>query len=523
MTNENTALTGNGFDRSRRKWAFSALFMIEMWERFGYYGMAALLVYFMATYLGYAESISTATWGAFTAMVYATPTIGGFIGDKILGTRRTMVLGAFVLAAGYALLSIPSEKIGGGVLLDWIGGHLLFISLGVIAVGNGLFKANPNNLVSKLYEGEPSKIDSAFTIYYMSINIGAMISQFLTPIIAHTFGWRWAFAVCAFGLFLGLGNYAFMRRYLKGIGSPADFRPFPWLRFLLIIVGGIAAVAVIAWIVGNLTVAKVVVEMAAVALLAIFAYLIWKGREQDRKGMVAVLILTAQGILFFIFYQQMSTSLTFFAAHNVVLDFYGFHWQPEQFQDLNPIWIVVLSPILAWIYDRLSRGRGDFSVATKFAIGFVVIAVGFFTYGGSALAANATGKVSAWFLIWGYFFQSLGELLISGLGLAMVARFVSQELRGFIMGAWFLATGISMYLGSMVANLASVPSNITNPHETLPLYSKLFNELGVAAAIAAVVALALVPLLKRLSPPPAPKAEAGVLPEHESADLPTGH
>lgn len=443
---------------TKRQKAFSALFLIEMWERFGYYGMAALLVMFMAKALGYTEATSNSTWGAFGAMVYATPFIGGLIGDKILGTRRTTVIGAIVLALGYALLSIPGEHFTGAghsIFLNWIGLHLFFIALGVIAVGNGLFKANPNNLVSKLYEGEPSSLDSAFTIYYMSINIGSLISMFLTPIIAHIYGWHWAFAVCVFGLFLGLSNYSFMRRFLKDVGSPPDFQPFPWRKFVAVIAGGIVAVALVAWIVGNQQVARIVVICAAAALAGIFIYMLAHSDRESRGGILAVVILTAQGILFFIFYQQMSTSLTFFAEHNVQLNFYGFHWQPEQLQDLNPFWIVVLSPLLAWLYTWLGKRRGDFSVATKFAIGFAVIALGFGTYAVSTYAASPGAKVSSWFLVWGYFFQSLGELLISGLGLAMVARFVSQELRGFVMGGWFLATGIAQYAGTQIANIAS--------------------------------------------------------------------
>ncbi len=205
----------------------------------------------------------------------------------------------------------------------------------------------------------------------------------------------------------------------------------------------------------------------------------------------------------------MSTSLTLFALRNVDLNFLGYLVPPEQFQLLNPFWIMVLSPLLAWVYTHRGEQGTDLPVATMFAIGFAMLSVAFFIYGLSGNFAEA-GLVSAWWLIWGYFFISLGELLISGLGLAMVARYVAPRLRGFIMGAWFLATGISQYLGSVVANFASVPDTVTDPLQTLPLYTSLFMKLGIVAVIGTAIAFAMLPLMRRLSVHPETEA---VLPE----------
>jgi POT family proton-dependent oligopeptide transporter len=483
-----TAAAGTTPPKQRRI-AFTTLFLVEMWERFGYYGMTAVVLLYMVQRLGYTDDRANLTFGAFTAMVYAAPAVGGWIGDRVLGSRRMTVLGALVLAFGYVLLAIPDGP--------------LFVALGVVAVGNGLFKANPANLVSKVYEGEPSKIDSAFTLYYLAVNVGATFSQILTPLIAIWAGWNAAFGVCAAGMLLSVVNYAFMRRHLAHVGSPPDFAPLQVKKLLLVLAGSVAAMAFVTVVVQDLALARIVIGVASIAILGIFGIMVARGNAEERKGLVAVFLLTAQGVLFFIFYQQMSTSLTLFALRNVDLRFFfGYQIPPGQLQALNPIWIFVLGPLVAWSYDRMSRGRGDFSIAAKFAMGFAVLAVGFFAFGLSGRFAEA-GKVSVWWLIGGYGLYSLGELLISGLGLAMVARYVGPRLRGFVMGLWFLATGISQYLGSFVANFASVPENVTNPVETLPLYVNLFMGLGGVATLGTLAAIAMLPLMRRLSAPAA--------------------
>ena len=468
---------------------FVTLFLIEMWERFGYYGMTAVVVLFMVQHLHYSDDRANLTFGAFSAMAYAVPAIGGWIGDRVLGSRRTALLGAIILAMGYAMLALPYPG-------------LLFVALSVVAVGGGIFKANPANLISKLYEGETAKIDSAFTLYYMAVNTGATISQIATPLIAVWVGWHVAFAVCATGLVIGILNYLLMRRHLANVGSEPDFAPFPAKKTLAVVLSAAVGIGLVAIILQNLALAEAVVWLAFITLVVIFAALIWKSNAQERKGLWAVIILTVETMLFFIFYQQMSTSLTLFALRNVDLHLHvlGIHYTVPagQVQALDPIWIFILSPVLAWLYNRLSRGRGDLHIATKFAIGFVVLSLGFFVYGLSSMFA-VQGKVAFGWMIGGFGLQALGELLISGLGLAMVSRYVGPRLRGFIMGSWFLATGISQYLGGFVANYAAVPNQTTDPVQTLPLYSHLFYGLGIVAIIGALAAVAIVPLMKRLS------------------------
>jgi proton-dependent oligopeptide transporter, POT family len=210
-----------------------------------------------------------------------------------------------------------------------------------------------------------------------------------------------------------------------------------------------------------------------------------------------------QTIFFFIFYAQMATSLNLFAQRNVNLSFdlFGWHmltWIPEQYQNLNAIWIVLLSPVLVFIYNSLGNIGKDPSVAAKFAWGFGAVAAGFFMYGLGAHSA-VNGQVSSWIMVWGYGLYSLGELLVSGLGLAMIARYVPARMGGFMMGAYYVAVGVSQYLGSVVANIAHIPDNITDPLQSLAIYTHLFNILGVVGIGCTAIALVMLPLMNRLS------------------------
>lgn len=469
-----------------RTLGFVTLFLIEMWERFGYYGMTAVVVLYMVHQLGYSDDRANLTFGAFTAMAYAVPAVGGWIGDKILGSKRTAVLGASFLTLGYIMLSLPEPA-------------LLFPALAIIAVGGGIFKANPANVISKLYQGESAKLDGAFTLYYMAVNVGAFLSQSFTPLFAVWWGWHTAFALCAAGLAVGQINFFFMRRHLAHVGSEPDFQPLDTRKFGLVLAGIVACIVAVTFIIQDLELARGIVWAAGIAALGIFGWMWASGNAGEKKGVLAVFILTLQTVAFFIYYGQMSTSLTLFADRNVDLDFYGYLAPAGQVQVLNPFWIFVLSPVLAILYNRWGKSKGgDFHISTKFAMGFVILAAGFFIYGMSGHFAVA-GKISLWWMIGGYCLQSLGELLISGLGLAMVSRYVGPKLRGFVMGLWFLATGISQYLGGIVATYASVPTDVTDPVQSLPLYTNLCMNLGYWALAGTAFALAMIPVMKWIS------------------------
>src|SRR6476469_1086059 len=239
--------------------SFMTVVMIELWERFGYYGMQALIVYFLVQRLGFEDSRANLVWSACAALIYVSPAIGGWIGDKVLGTRRCMHIGAMILALGYALMAFPTQN-------TWF----IFSALGVVVVGNGLFKPNTANLVRKIYEGDDSKIDSAFTLYYMAVNVGSTVSMLATPWIkdyvnatyGSNLGWHAAFAVCSAGLVLGLLNVLLMRATIAHVGSLPDERPLQVGKLLAVLAGGVVVVFGSAAILENQALAKAFVYLA---------------------------------------------------------------------------------------------------------------------------------------------------------------------------------------------------------------------------------------------------------------------
>src|SRR5574337_844558 len=496
--------------RPQPRKAFLVLFAIEIWERFGYYGMASLMVLYMVEHLGMGDARADLIWGAFSALVYSMPMLGGYVGDRILGARRTLVLGAIALGLGYVLLSIPLTE-------------TFFPAMGLIALGNGLFKVNPNNLASRLYEGDRSRLDILFTLYYTSLNIGSFVSILLTPWIKdhpawsiaigglHFDSWLLAFGLRAIGLTLGLLNYGAFQHYLRPYGTTPDFRELHWRKLAAVIAVSLLIAFVLAEIIRYRAAALGVVGLLLLLTILIFARLLTSGDQNQRRRVIACMVFTFMAAIWAIYNQQIYTSLTLFALRNVSHELLGIHVAPAQFQDLNQFWLVVLAGPLAWLYQRMHRSaRGDFSIATKYAFGLYLLALAFFLYAVSGFSANA-GVVSPWWLVAGYAAQSLGELLISALGFSMVSQLVPERVRGIIMGAWFLGMGVSNYAGGAIAGLAHVPPGLSGAAATLPIYMRLFGGLALAALVCAFIVTAAIPLLKSLSareaePPAMPPA-----------------
>ncbi len=262
------------------------------------------------------------------------------------------------------------------------------------------------------------------------------------------------------------------------------------------IIGSLLLAVLVALIIQSVDIARVIVWLSGLAVLVMFGVLMARGGRAERSGLLATLLLTLQGMLFFVFYQQSSTSLTLFALHDVRLNFLGYRVPPEQFQVLNPFWIAVFSPLLALVYGALA-GEGRSQRGREVRLGLCAAGAGLFVYGISGRYA-VDGLVSPWWMVWAYLLQSVGELLISGLGPPWCRATIAPARRGLMIGAWYLGAGIAQYIGSYVANFAAAPSGAVRPAESLALYEHLFIVLGWVGAAGTVVALVMLPLMHRL-------------------------
>lgn len=467
---------------------FKMIFFLELWERFGYYGLQGILAVFFVQQLGFSQQDSFVTFGAFAALVYGLVSVGGYVGDHILGTKRTMIFGAVVLAIGYFMMGFSI-----------IEPTFIFYALGTIAVGNGLFKANPSSLLAKCYEKGDNRLDGAFTLYYMAINIGSLTSLSLSPVVAEKYGYTAAFVICGLGLIASLASYFVFRKTIQGIGSQPDSVPMNKKYFAIVVGGTIVATIICAWLLQNIMMANLVLGLIGVAVVTVFMKEMLKETGAARQKMMVAFVLMMQAIVFYVLYAQMPTSLNFFAIYNVRTEFMGFTINPVSLQALNPFWVVLCSPILAYLYTYYgSRGR-DLSMPGKFTVGMFMSAFGFLTIAVAGLMfADSTGMVSMGWMVLVYLFQSLGELLISGLGLAMVASLVPQRLMGFTMGAWFLTQAASFVIGGYVASFTAVADNVTDPLQTLPLYTSVFQNIGLVTLSVAILMAITSPLLTRM-------------------------
>lgn len=464
---------------------FYLIFFLEFWERFGFYTVQGILAYFFVKELGFAEVESFYTFGAFSALLYGLVSVGGFIGDKFFGTKRTIVLGMIILAAGYLFLSAATKE-------------TVFYALGLICVGNGLFKANPSSLLAKCYKPNDERLHGGFTLYYMAINVGSIFALVIGPTVSSRFGWHLAFFISFVGLVMALANYAYCRKTIASVNHGADKQPFSLKKLLLLLVMVVLLTIACAYLLKHVVLTERLLVVISLAVFAMFLYYAYQETGQSRAKMFVALVLMIEAIVFFTLYQQMPTSLNFFAIHNVEHSLLGLQIDAQTFQVLNPLWIMLLSPILASLYMKLHRMNKDLNLAHKFALGMSFCGISFTLLYFTRFFANEASVVSSWWLVASYFFQSLGELLVSALGVAMVAELVPAAINGFIMGMWFLTSSIAGFTGAYVASFTAAENHLSSNHESLLTYSHVFLQIGLVTLGLSAVMWLTSPFLSRV-------------------------
>jgi POT family proton-dependent oligopeptide transporter len=438
------------------------LFMTEFWERFAFYGIRwALVLYIVAQfYAGNAsgEEPASHTYGAYLALVYAGAIFGGYIADRVLGYQRSILLGAVIMAAGLFMIAIPNSQV-------------FTLGLATIVVGNGMFKPNISTMVGHLYAVGDERRDSGFTLFYMGINAGAFIAPILTGVLANRiFGteampeYKYVFIASGVGLLISLVWFWFGRRQLQGIGRPPEEGSAGKRKVLYVFIGSLVAIPVVYFL---LSVGAGVLQWILSAMfVGLCALLLVEGIREgkvQRDKVIAMLIIFAFNVLFWMFFEQAGSSFTFLADKIVDRDLFGaggFVFPNAWFQSVNSIAILTLAPIIAWIWIRL--GRANPSIPRKFGLGLIFngLAFALLMFALSSLVSDA-GKIPFWTLFMVYVIQSVGELCLSPIGLSMVTKLAPVRLVGFGMGGWFLSTGIGNNLSGIFAGAVSGETGMT--------------------------------------------------------------
>jgi POT family proton-dependent oligopeptide transporter len=545
------------------------LFTTEMWERFGYYGMRALLVLFLTQHFLFGDSTANGLYGAFTSLVYLTPLIGGLVADRFLGSKRSVKLGALLMSLGYLGLcfngpeakpffdyggqryevqvdrkgeeatqyvvaggqrfqmkgnedgsmslagsngsivpaSVPKGQYETGGTRDPFFVMLMLFSLSSVIVGNGLFKPNISTIVGSLYDSTDGRRDAGFTIFYMGINLGSLISQFFCPLLALWFGWWAGFGLAAFGMLIAWALFQFDGGRLDGYGEPPAGHDSKTL--MLVTLGALAMIPV-AWFLLNNTMANAAASaaaaksgggilgyiaslpilgqvmfwtyFAAVIGIPIWAYL--KGSREEFHMMVVAVILTVFSTVFWTLFEQAGSSLTLFADRNTDRQIGAYLMPAGQTQIFNPIFIVILAPLFSMFWVMLARKRLEPSIPVKFAIGLTLVGAGFLVLVFGSQFAGADYKVPLIWLALAYLIHSIGELCLSPVGLSMITKLSIARVVGLMMGVWFLSSAMAQYVGGVVAQFASVETvggEVTNPALSLSTYMGVFQTIGLVA------------------------------------------
>lgn len=467
------------------------LFMTEFWERFAFYGIRwALVLYIVAQFYQGSptgEEPASKLYGAYLALVYAAAIFGGYVADKILGYQRSILLGAVIMASGLFMIAVPDPRI-------------FEFGLATVIVGNGLFKPNISTMVGKLYAQADGRRDSGFTIFYMGINAGAFLAPILTGWLAEqVFGtaampaYKFVFIASGIGMLVSLVWFWFGRTQLQGIGAPIT--GLDGMQTVAYVAVGCLVAIPIMWVLLAQLGATTLQYVLTAMFVGLCTLLLVEGVRNGpvaRDKAIAMLIIFAFNVMFWMFFEQAGSSFTFLADKIVNRQFGDWTFPVAWFQSVNSIAIITLAPVIAWIWVKL--GDWNPSIPRKFGLGLVFNGLAFLLlmFALSSLVDGA-GKIPFWTLFMVYVIQSVGELCLSPIGLSMVTKLAPVRLVGFGMGGWFLSTGIGNNLSGIFAGYVSGESGMTTA-SALGGYTFGFWALLASGAILLLVS----PLLNKL-------------------------
>ncbi len=478
--------------------------MTEMWERFSYYGMRALLVLYLVNVLEWDTMRAASLYGTYTMLVYLTPMLGGYIADRFIGTHRALVIGGTIIACGHFVLALP-------------GMNAFYAGLGLVVIGTGFFKANVSTMVGQLYREGDTRRDSGFTLFYMGINTGGFLGPLACGYLAQSerFGWHYGFAAAGVGMVLGLIAYVILKqKYLGDIGNAptgsdaaiatagANMTADTSTRFGIIgaVVGG-----VISYLISSGSLLGVGVGAVIGAALAI-TVLGTQGEERNR--VIALFIVAFFVVFFWAAFEQAGSSMSLFADKNTNLQMGSFTIPSSWFQSVNSFFIITFAPVFAALWLALGRRGQEPSTPLKMSMGLFLLGVGFLLLVVGGSRADMGIKVSPLWLIGAFLFHTFGELCLSPVGLSYVTKVAPLKFASLLMGVWFLANAAANKVAGFLAGYTPLPGEAPASPETglggyiqqLSTTNKGFFTIFVVTSFAAAAVMFFcVPLLKRLT------------------------
>jgi len=440
-------------------------FFTEMWERFSYYGMRALLIFYLTQHFLFSDEAAAGIHAAYISLVYITPVLGGIIADRYLGARRSVTLGAILLIAGHAGMALEGSPavesmIGGALVVERDPWYLqiFYLSLALIIVGVGFLKANISTLVGSLYPKGDSRRDGAFTLFYMGINTGALLGSLICGLLLQAGGFSWGFGAASVGMLAGLIVFLRGQHLLGGAGessNPAVLqrRVVPgvnveWLIYLLSLAGVLVFWQLMQYreLVGGLLGLFLVLMTATV-----LAYSFLRCEPQDRNRMLVCLFLMSYQIIFWGLFEQTGSSLNLMTDRNVDRVIFGFEIHAAVFQSVNATFIILLAPLFSALWIFLGRRGLDPSTPMKFALALIQLGIGFLLLVYGASRATDPTQVALIWLVLLYLLHTMGELCISPVGLSMTTKLSVPSVVGMMMGCWFLASAAGNYVSGQIA------------------------------------------------------------------------
>jgi POT family proton-dependent oligopeptide transporter len=443
------------------------LFFTEMWERLSYYGMRALLVLFMVGEvqkggLGLDDKLAAAIYGLYTAGVYLAALPGGWIADRLLGAQRAVWIGGGIIALGHFTLAIPRVE-------------SFVLGLVFIVIGTGLLKPNISALVGQLYPEGGARRDAGFTIFYMGINLGALLGPLLCSWLGERINWHYGFVAAGVGMLLGLVQFGFTRHHLGEAGRAPGHKTETARRDWMLVVGALAILLIVVAlamarvvVLNPLWLAKGAAFVIAGLAVAYFGWVFTLGKLDvtEKKRVVVIAILFVTSALFWAGYEQAGSSLNLFAERHTarVIEGLNLTLPAGWFQSVPALFVILFAPVVAGVWVSLARRGLAPSLPAKFAWGLVLLAVGFLVVALGSKRALNTGPVWPTWLIATYLFHVLGELLVSPVGLSSVTKLAPPRLVGQMMGIWFLGSSLGNLLAGLFAgevsgaNAASMPA-----------------------------------------------------------------